>query len=357
MAYTSDLRVKNILKEVDIEVRKILAEKEITDRLNLRIYDESDEDALSWNNGGLAFSDPKTGRDLGANDGAWSIDNSYPLIVVEGTFGTERGQFGDGQLNRISHSLGVALNGYVGVTLVPYKGQSFVKKGSRKDIINKKINYSNGLLHKGMATLALSFSKNNTGKFLIVDPYEKNLLRDLIVEATLKHLGRKNNFDSIVDRIIKNMTDYLGKSVYGARSKQTIKTIYDESGKTIPGKARFYTQNIAALTTSTKRDAHGLLGKNLIELYSTKENLYSIFIRLTKDDIELLRNRRSKEFSFILNNPKIKVKCIDDLIFTDLKVFKDVMAFKDKNLHQESEKALIGEIQNGFNAGTIRIRL
>ncbi len=355
MAYTSDLRIKNILREVDIEVRKILSDSNLDSRLTLRIFDESDEDALLWSKGGLSFVDPSTGMSFGSNDGAWAIDNSYPIVVVEGTFGTERGQFGDGQLNRVSHSLGVALNGFVGVTLVPYKGQSFVKKGSRKDITNNNINYSNGLLHKGMATLAIEFSKNNKGKFLIIDPYEENLLRDLVVQSVLKYFKKPNSYDLMVNKIIKGMSDYLGSSKYGERSKQTIQVLYDKGGNRIEGRARFYTQNLAALTTSTKRDGHGLLGKNLIELYSTKGDLYSIFIRLSKEDIALLKNRKSKELSFILNNQKIKVKCFDDLIFTDKKIMGAVIAFKSQNLHQQSEKELIGKIQLSFNSGEIRI--
>ncbi len=55
MAYTSDLRVKNFLKETDLEVRKILSKYELGDQLNLRIYDESDEDALLWSEGGVIF--------------------------------------------------------------------------------------------------------------------------------------------------------------------------------------------------------------------------------------------------------------------------------------------------------------
>ncbi len=357
MAYTSDLRVKNFLKETDLEVRKILSKYKLGEQLNLRIYDESDEDALLWSEGGLSFKDPHTDRYLGSNDGAWSIDNSYPLVVVEGTFGTERGQFGDGQLNRISHSLGVALNGFVGVTLVPFKGQSFIKKGSRKDIISKNINYANGLLHKGMVTLALGFSKSNVGKFLIIDPYEENLLRDLVVEATLKYFNKTNHYDALIDRILKNMADYLGASKYGARSNQTIQVLYDKQGNRLNGSARFYTQNIAALTTSSKRDGHGLLGKNLIELHSTTGDMYSIFIRLTRDDIAALGKRKSKEFSFLMNNPKIKVKSIDDLIFLDKDTMEAALAFKDQNLHQQSEKELIKKIQAGFNSGNIRINV
>lgn len=356
MAYTSDTRIKNILKEIDIQARQELASLGFDLNLNLRVFDESNEDEKLWEDGGLSFKDPVTGRNLGSNDAGWSIDNQ-PLVIVEGTFGTERGQFGDGQLNRISHSLGVALNGYLGVTFVPFKGQSFVKKGAKKGLKSKNINYSNGLLHKGMVTVALQISKNNTGKFLIIDPYEPGALKDLLLHAVLNFYNKKNNLEEIILNHIKVLEDYLGKSVYGARSLQVITNLYDEHGEPIPCKARFYTQNIAALTTSSKRDGHGLLGKNLIELHSTSTDLYSIFIRLNFKDISLLSARKSKEFQFLANNPKIKVICFDDLVFTNKTLQKKLLDLKDQNLHQSSDKGLIKEIQSAFNAGEIRVKL
>lgn len=273
MAYTSDLRIKNYIKDVDRDVRIILEKEGLAKHLYLRVFDESNEDAKMWEDGGLAFSDPITGDKLGSNDAGWFIDNNIPLVIVEGTYATERGQFGDGQLNRFSHSLGVALNGYLGVTLIPYIGQSFVKEGARKDIISKKINYSNGLLHKGMVTGALGISRSNTGKYLIIDPYDEALLGELVINAVLDHFKKENKLDEIISGIINHMEKYLGKSIYGARSAQTIKTLYDDKKGIISENARFYTQNLFALTTSTKRDGHGLLGKNLISMYADRKSV------------------------------------------------------------------------------------
>ncbi|MDD5660058.1 MAG: hypothetical protein PHR39_08645 [Actinomycetota bacterium] len=356
MAYTSDLRIKNYIKEVDIQARKALEVFGLESDLCLRIFDESDEDAKLWEDNGLSFTDPNTKQSLGSNDAGWFIKNT-PIVIVEGTYGTERGQFGDGQLNRMSHSLGVALNGYVGVTLVPYKGQSFVKKGVRKDIKSQNINYQNAFLHKGMATTALTFSKHNKGKFLIIDPYDKDILKDLVINSVLDYYKKENNLTVCIEDNIKNIENYLGKSIYGSRSKQTIQNLYDVDENLIKCRARFYTQNIAALTTSTKRDGHGLLGKNLIELHSSTEQLFSIFVRLTQSDIATLTSKKSKEFQYLLNNPRIKIICFNDLVFTDDETKQKVQEFKNKNLHQTSEKKLIEDIQAAFNAGRIRINL
>jgi len=108
MAYTSDLRVKNLIKEIDLDIRQCINNQEINKLLDLRIFDESDEDAVLYDKGGLSFLDPNTQTELGSNDAGWFLNGNEPLVIVEGTFGTERGQFGDGQLNRVSHSLGVA---------------------------------------------------------------------------------------------------------------------------------------------------------------------------------------------------------------------------------------------------------
>jgi hypothetical protein len=355
MAYTSDLRVKNILKDINEDIQSVLSGYGLENKLLLRIFDESKEDSWSWDVGGLSFKDPVTGDLLGSNDAGWYVEPSTPIVIVEGTFGTERGQFGDGQLNRVSHSLSVALNGFIGVTFVPYKGQSFVKKGKNREVSNK-INYQNGNLHKGMATVALNYSKSNSGKFLIIDTYDRNTLRDLVVEATLNHFNLNNNLDLKIKNILETMKNYLGNSAYGARSNQTISTLYAETGEELDCQSRFYTQNIAALTTSSKRDGHGLLGKNLIEIYSTDKIIYSIFIRLGKEDIAALARRKSKEFTHLTNNSRVRVLCFDDLIIDDPQLRLKMVAFKEQNLHQVSEKALIKEVQNAFNSARIKVR-
>lgn len=356
MAYTSDLRVKNIIKDLHGEILDILDKKGLKDKLFLRVFDESKEDSWPWEEGGLSFKDPLTGDLLGSNDAAWYTEGNKPLVVVEGTFGTERGQFGDGQLNRVSHSLSVALNGYLGVTLVPFKGQSFVKKGQNKDVLNP-INYQNGNLHKGMAAVSLNYSLNNEGKFLIIDAYDRSRLVSLVVEAALKEHGLPNKLGEQIDSILQTVKSYLGSSQYGAQSNQVITNLINESGQEIDCKARFYTQNIEALTTSSKRDGHGLLGKNLVEIYSTAKDVYSIFIRLRFEDIELLKKRKSKEFSHLLNNKRVNILCFDDLLIDDDLLKTRMEGFIKQNLHQTRENDLMKEIQAAFNNGNIRVKI
>ncbi|MCX6726966.1 MAG: hypothetical protein NTY75_04160 [Candidatus Shapirobacteria bacterium] len=344
-----------MIKDVDLEVRKLLRPFGLEDKLYLRSFDESNEDSRMWDKGGLSFNDPETGLVLGSNDSGWFIDNAVPLVIVEGTFGTERGQFGDGQLNRFSHSLSVAMNGYIGVTLVPLVGQSFIKKGKKNDILCKKINFSNGLIHKGMLTGAINCNSLYDGKYLIVDPYEESELKSLVFHAVLNYFNKDNLLDGCVNKIVTRMKSLLGKQIYGSRSNQVISKLYDKNGQVISTNARFYTQNFEALTTSTKRDGHGLLGKTLINLFATKEVIYSVFIRLTKEDLDHIKRREGKETKYITNHPRINVLCCQDLVFMKEEMKQKVELFRSSNLHQQTEKTLIKEIQYAFNNGLIRV--
>jgi len=355
MAYTSDLRIKNIIKDIDKKIREKLKPLGLDELLQLRIFDESNEDAKLWEQGGLSFKDPVTGMSLGSNDAGWSIEGK-PLVIVEGTFGTERGQFGDGQLNRASHSLGPALNGYIGVTLVPYKGQSFIKKGSRRDLLSKNINYQSCLLRKELAILALNISQNHKGKYLIIDPYDNNLLEELTYYAVLDYCKKDNSLSDRIQKIIIHLAQYSSYHKLGKKSNQTISTLYNDKGVIVSKIARFYTHNLESLTTSEKRDGHGLLGKNLIELHSKKGMIFSIFIRLNKEDFDILKKRNGKEINFIFKNPKIVSLNFDDLVFESKDLMQRVHNFRRQNLHQNTAKSFIKEIQAAFNSGKIRIK-
>lgn len=355
MAYTSDLRVKNILTDIDMAVRNRLEQNNIKVNLEFRVFDESNEDAKLWEDGGLCFKDPITNENLGSNDGGWALNNE-PILIVEGTFGTERGQFGDGQLNRISHSLGPALNGIYGVTMVPYHGQSFIKDGTSKGILSDNIKYLNANLRQAMALFSIRVSEKNKGKYLIIDPYCKNIIEDLLFEIIKNKLGLNNDLEKMTLDIIQNTKNYLGDFKYGERSNQTINRLYFTDGEVLDDICRFYSHNLESLTTSTKRDGHGLLGKNLIEMHLAKNKSTAIFIRLDNNDFAILRKRKSKEFTFITTNPRIQVYNFDDLVFEDDELRKKIIDFRNQNLHTDTEKGLMKQIQQSFNNGTIKVK-
>ena len=359
MAYTSDLRIKNLIKEVHLNILKELESKRIEEKIFLRIFDESKEDSNEWEKGGLTFKDSRLNLELGSNDAAWYYEKEgiqVPLVVIEGTFGTERGQFGDGQLNRFSHALGPAINGYIGVLLTPFKGESYVKVDGSKGGFKYKFQYAH--LRKDIVKAALKINQTEKGKYFTIDAYEPNVLKELVIHSFLKAINLKNNLEEISNHIEDKMRLYVMGKQRGT-SNQLLSRVYDQKGDLLENyTGRIFTHNIAALTTSQKRDGHGLLGKNLVETYLIDtEFLACIFIRLHKEDIELLRKRTAKEFTYLLNNPKLKVIGFNDLSFKDQKVKKQLSEIKEDNLLLNSKKSFIKQLKSLFEKGEIQIKL
>jgi hypothetical protein len=356
MAYTSDLRVKNLIKSIHLDVIEDLTKLGVENNLHLRIFDESKEDSLPWEKGGLTFKDTRVDLTLGSNDAGWYIEKEgkiVPLVIVEGTFGTERGQFGDGQLNRFSHALGPAINGCIGVLFCPFKGESFVK--TPEEDFHFKIQYAH--LRKDIVKAALKITKVEKGFYFTIDTYNPEILKDLVLNSYLENIGEKNTLNEIKTKIITKMEKFVEGTKRGY-SNQILEKVYLENG-TISEKytGRMFTHNIAALTTSQKRDGHGLLGKNLIETYLIEtEMLLCIFIRLSKENIDLLKTRRSKEFTYLLNNPMIKVLCFDDLLFDDADIKEKLSSLREENLLMNSQKSFIKELKQLFEEGKIRIK-
>lgn len=357
MAYTSDLRVKNLIKEVHLGIVKEIEKKKLKNELHLRIFDESKEDSYLWEDGGLTFKDTRVNLNLGSNDAGWFVikgNKTIPLVIVEGTFGTERGQFGDGQINRFSHALGPTINGYIGVLLTPFKGESYVK--SPGDHFHFKVLYAH--LRKDIVKAALKANEVEKGRYFTIDAYDRETIKELVLNSYLKEMGVDNRINEVVDMITKKMKDYIEGKNRG-KSNQLLEKVYgikeDLSSKYT---GRIFTHNIAALTTSQKRDGHGLLGKNLIETYLIDtDKLLCIFIRLGKEDIDLLKGRKSKEFTYLLNNPVLKVVCFDDLEFKDDKIKQKLKSIRSENLLLNSQKSFIKELKQLFEKGDIRIKL
>ena len=356
MAYTSDFRIKNIIKDVHEDIKFLLLEEGITVYPTLRIFEESNEDSIIFEKGGLTFRDPVTNLKFGSNDAAW-VYQGKPLVVVEGTFGTERGQFGDGQLNRFSHSAGVAVNDYIGITILPFRGESYSTEGSNIEGLSNQIRIKYASVHKGFIKGALTLSKIEKGKFLVLDIYDLDKIKQLIVEKFKFELKIKNRLKEIVKEIENSMEQKILDFQYAEKSNQFLCELYDTNDKLLSTFSRYYSQNYEALTTSEKRDGHGLFGKCLVESYlSGIQDYYAIFIRLDHNDIKNLKLRKQKEFTFISNSKNIKVRCIDDLLFYDKDLEMRVRAIKKINLFKERQNNLMKELQRAFINKEVKIR-
>ena len=104
------------MRDIQRIVTKRLFDESIDNPLRLRIFDESNDDGKLWDKGGLTFTTLHD-AESGSNDGAWYVEESWidpiskeqseckPILVVEGTFGTETGNVGDAQKTKISRCL------------------------------------------------------------------------------------------------------------------------------------------------------------------------------------------------------------------------------------------------------------
>jgi hypothetical protein len=356
MAYTSDFRFKNYIKDIDFDLRIKLKEQGISTYPDLRIFEESHEDSILFNKGGLTFTFPGTNIKFGSNDAGW-FTGSEPLLIIEGTYGTERGQFGDGQLNRFSHTTGVAINGYIGITLTPFIGESYATNGSTPEGVDPSIKLKFAKIHKGFLKGALTVNKIESGNFLVIDIYARDLIINIAIEAYKERLGLPNGLDNLIKQALASMEFEVNGFTYAERSKQFLSSLYDQNGKLLSNFSRMYTQNFDALTKSEKRDGHGLFGKNLVESYlSGDDTYYAIFIRMNSDDIKNLTNRNQKEFTFLLKSQKINVRCLDDLWFEDPALEYKTRKIKQVNLLHNKQTNLIKELNLGFTTKQILLK-
>ena len=353
MSYTSDRRMKNLFKDIHMEVLSKLTSSDLYDKIELRIFDESAEDAKEWNEGGLTFTDPTSGFEFGSNDCAWYYTKdgkAIPLVVVEGTFGTERGQFGDGQNNRFSHALGVARNGYTGVLFAPFHGESY----SKPVFLNQKYLLKPCNIRRPIIKSALKVTEREKGNYFVIDAYNRGLLISLIIAELKYAFNQSNDRDNVYQKIIRLMSAEIRN--FKGRDDQIIFKAYGVSENIINRHVRFFTQNLEALTTSQKRDGHGLFGKILLESYLFEKEQLCLFVRLTDADIALIKSKKSKEMFYIFNN--CEYESLDGLVFSEeLSDFKRLMYdLKDKNLHDESEKSTYALLKKYIEAGKIKIR-
>ena len=364
MVYTSDLRVKNLIKDVHLKVLRQVEtiEKTFEDEIFLRVFDQTKEDHRLWKAGGLTFTDPDTGLELGSNDAAWFTLNvsgeANPLVIVEGTYGTERGQFGDGQFNRFSHSLAAVKRGYIAVYMIPFKGESYTKDASLVKCKSKNVRMQYAYVRKPMVKAALNICDEEPGEYLFIDPYEPEVLVEIVVNKFLALKGKQSQLKEALAKAKERMKEIAEGYDYITSTRQIAFSVFDSRNKEVPNAiARIHTQNYAALTTSRKRDAHGLLGKNIAQRYLLSEkNVVSIYLRLTSSDLKRLEKRGGKEISYIFPTTKNLI-CFDDLIFKDDGLRNEVIQIRNQNLHKNPAKSLIQKVLDEIEKGSILVNL
>jgi hypothetical protein len=399
MGYTSDFRVKLLMRDVQLEVTKKLQKEGYENPLKLRIFDESNDDQILWSKGGLTFRKSKkkntTKKNMqkgGSNDGAWYIDKPWtdpftkekspktPLLVVEGSFGTETGNVGSAQKARFNHALTMAERGIIGAYLMPkfseyYSSPPASNKTSNPPIFKKPAKWVEDLVLSCIGITEEYSKKKKSGLYLMIDAYNKEHLFDLVYSLAKKQLKISDaeillnkTTTSILCEMKEHVKNYdLLKSFASMRS-QTVTSIPWKDGSVNPdwiGKIMKGDQR--AFTTTDHRNGHIYWGEVEILHSLTKKNVFLILPRFVTSDKKLISGKKNKtkkkEWNALNNSPYVDIITLDDIIFRDQSTkhiksdYKRLIGanFGDGSPEEKEMNKLWKELKQGLLNGKIRI--
>jgi len=349
MAYDSDARVKNSLKEI--------SRKSNLKNLELRIFDESNDDQKHWTKGGLTFGPIECL--YGSCDAGWFINKPYykddkliynktPFLIVEGSYGTESGNTGSAQYARFSHALGACKEGFIGVYYIPFK--SIYRKGDSTNTTAK--------VRPEMMYAALNASQIEKGEYLIMDAYDEELMIDFLKILDEGNQERINNFLDIIKQKMKKFAD---ENIVRCRDNN----LYDNKRV-----GRLLMFNVVAFSsynyrTGQKyragrfRNGHTILGDGLITRYRFKKEIDIVLPRFTHNDCKKLDESKQKEWLLLRTFEGINIVTLDDLDFDNDDIKRELYNFLDNlpllgdNLKKKNQ--FVKKLKKGFKYGNIKV--
>jgi hypothetical protein len=303
-----------------------------------------------WDKGGLKFTTLHE-AESGSNDGSWYVDESWidpiskeqseckPILVVEGTFGTETGNVGDAQKTKISHVIDLPQRGILSAILMPKRSEYYTsgkKSNKPKPIYVKPTTWLKSIVMMALAKT----EKNKDGAMLFIDAYDKKQLEDLVY-ALAKQQNQDNEEnrkrkDKEIHKIICDMTLHVHKRNYAQNYfTKPLTSDYPLSIFNLPMKngkfsskwiAKIHSHDVKAFGITTgknpkaradHRDEHILLG-NIIELsILTGKKTFLLLPRWNKNDLKQVRNitGEKKEFNNLEKDPNLDILTMDDIDF------------------------------------------
>jgi hypothetical protein len=362
VAYDSDVRIKEDLKKIGN-----------VGSLKLLVFDESHEDHLLWDKG-LTFE--VNGIPYGSCDGVWYIDKPWivngkkladkePVIVVEGTYGTERGNTGSAQYARFAHSLGAVMNGILGIYLIPKFSEYHTADGSTT-VAKWRFDMVYG---------CLGATEIENTPYLMIDAYnrEKPTLKEIIEVFAA---GDKEKITEIINLALSKMKDYADTTFC-----ETYRTDKVDLNACVNDQRRSYLYNDERIgkilmfnvvsfsnvnfRTNQRyrggrfRNGHTIVGDVLIHRYWFKKPVDLIFPRWTHDDFKKMDELKQKEWLIMRSRSDINIITLDDLIFqnknleNELINFMDVLPLLGSALLKKN--SLLKKIKEEFREGRITI--
>jgi len=349
MAYDSDTRVKETLKDISRKAK--------LKNLELRIYDESNEDQKHWTNDGLTFG--STELLYGSNDAGWFFRSPYflndkkiseytPIIIVEGSYGTETGNTGSAQYARFSHALGAVKEGFIGVYFVPFV--SIYRKSDGSEITAR--------VRCEMIYAALNASEKEKGEYLFIDAYNEDLLKDFL---EILDRGNHEEIQNKICKIKKIMKIFADKYILDNRMVYLYNK--DRVGKLLMFNVVSFSSHNFRTNEKYKagrfRNGHTILGTGLINLYWHSKPLDLVLARFTHEDCKELDNLHQKEWLLLRKTKDINIITLDDLEFKNNELQSNLYDFLDElpllGGKLKKKNLLAKSVIQGFKHGMIKV--
>lgn len=399
MAYGSDFRVKYLMREIQRQVTKQLSEEGIENPLRLRIFDESTVDQKKWEEGGLTFVEKYGTKEIptGANDAAWYIEKEWidpitnepssftPILVVEGTFGTETGNTGDAQKTKVGHVVSLPPRRIMSAIIMPKVSEYYKKDKEEKH--PKPTYYSKAYWFEEIVLAALAMTERyqkTGGMWLMIDAYDKKLLHDLIY-ALAKKFAKTSLPSGDVDAVITKITDEMNDYIKCSNFWEKCKTNQNAIVLTLPMEnnefsnewvGRIHKDDRKAFgivkdknNVQSFRNGHRLLG-NVLDLHIiSKKKSFLIMPRFLRSDcnkIDSTTTSGKKEWDLIKANPDLDIVTLDEIDFgnfSDLEEnFKDLRnkyVSIDEKMNKTDNQLMnkcVQELKRGFFKKVIKLK-
>lgn len=326
MAYTSDFRVKLLMRDIQLKVTETLKSEGLENPLKLRIFDESRDDHRLWHDGGLTFTND-SGDSLGSNDAAWYIEESWtdpiskknskckPVIVVEGSYGTETGNVGSAQKARFNHAVGMAKMGIIGAYVIPRISEYY--RVSNDGAKSPPLWVTTAKWMPDIVLACLNVTQENTGSYLMIDAYNEDFLFNLVYSIAKNNETLKQKaLDSILCEMKEHVQNYDIEASFAGMASQTVTSISDHSGNVLADwVGKILKHDERAFTTSQYRNGHIIWGEIEILHLLTGKNAYLILPRFTRQICATLDLANKKEWIALRNSSYVDIISLDDLIF------------------------------------------
>lgn len=352
MAFGSDFRVKYLMRDVQRIVTERINKEDFENPLRLRVFDEDAGDNMMWDKGGLTFT-TSDGEKAGSGDGAWYVEEAWidpiskkkskskPILVIEGTFGTETGNVGDAQKTKLSHIFELPKRNILSAILMPKLAEYY---SSGKNQNKPPPTYvQNGWWMKSMTMASISLSKQWKCETMLIDAYNKKQLEEFVYALAKQQLEnnqknekyKKKQLEEIMNEMSLYVEEYSKNFFSKPRKSSSPLIVFDLpmkdgefSSKWI---AKIHSDDVKAFGVTTglnpkakqrHRNGHRLLG-NVQELNQiTGKNIFLLLPRWNKEDLKKLHDQQGdsqgqKEFINLIQNKELDILTVDDIDFGD----------------------------------------